>query len=83
LVGSTCHACIGDCSRCTSRDECTECKNHRYLYDTSCVSECPDWYYEQNGTENNGANGTCPNCPFECQTCETRVCALRVKKATR
>eukprot|EP00930_Biecheleria_cincta_P069288 TRINITY_DN57040_c0_g1_i1.p1 TRINITY_DN57040_c0_g1~~TRINITY_DN57040_c0_g1_i1.p1 ORF type:complete len:3579 (-),score=472.83 TRINITY_DN57040_c0_g1_i1:116-10780(-) len=40
LVGSTCHACIGDCSKCTSRDECTECKNHRYLYDTTCVSEC-------------------------------------------
>lgn len=70
LVGSTCQECIEDCSKCASRDECLECKNHRFLYDSACVSECPDWYYERNGTENDGGNGTCPNCPLECKTCE-------------
>ena len=42
-------ACLTECTTCSSLTVCTACSSDFYLYDSTCISPCPNGYY---GSEN-------------------------------
>lgn len=61
-----CKACDAKCSICygTSSAECTQCSTGYFLFNTECISTCPDGYYSYSIPKN-----TCFRCVFYCKTC--------------
>jgi proprotein convertase subtilisin/kexin type 5 len=57
-----CAECEEPCSRCLKSDECIDCIAGYYYYKGSCMTKCPDMYYES-------AN-TCQPCESPCLTCK-------------
>ncbi|CAJ1378543.1 unnamed protein product [Effrenium voratum] len=75
-IGRECVLCEGNCSTCTTKTECTQCKNGAFLsHKGECNLECPDGYYEERPAGGGAVGGTCVVCPGDCNTCENaEVC---------
>lgn len=65
-VNALCFKCPSVCEACTSATVCTKCEYHNYLgRNGSCLYKCPQVLLEA-GQE----RPTCPNCRYDCLTCD-------------
>lgn len=78
-VGRRCESCHSDCMTCTRENQCTQCRNGKYLTPSSwCEASCPHGTYK-NGT---GAIGnTCDPCPGDYSACIHPTYATECKHA--
>ncbi|KAM4678591.1 uncharacterized protein O3C94_010455 [Discoglossus pictus] len=67
LFSQSCEKCSVTCESCTgSSDNCLKCKSDEYnlfLHEGSCISTCPDGYFEN-------VEGYCEACDNSCKACD-------------
>ena len=62
-----CSACSSECYECTGEATyCTSCTSGVYLYKNTCLVDCPEMYW--------GNQGTCVSCGTYCETCGVNGC---------
>ncbi|KAK3853126.1 hypothetical protein Pcinc_022851 [Petrolisthes cinctipes] len=61
-VNGSCLRCGGLCEQCTSSDHCLACSHRLLLVNSTCLTTCPDGYYELD-------NNKCGSCFPQCNTC--------------
>lgn len=70
--GKQCVPCPGSCSSClatsTTEATCYYCESPLFLYQGSCVSDCPTGFFSVTST---AGTRTCQTCSSNCQTCIT------------
>ena len=72
---NSCISCVYPCRRCQSIDLCLSCQtnseanNQTYLWESSCIEECPLGTYADDSTLK------CIKCSYPCYTCSSsRIC---------
>ena len=61
-----CQKCDDSCKTCyqsNNNKTCLSCWESFYLYENTCLKECPFSYYKNNDTQ------TCSKCHFSCEAC--------------
>ena len=69
---------MADCNKCTSKTQCSECKNSKYLKsdNTGCITDCTT-DPNKNNIWTNSNNKKCIKCNVtyaDCVTCDSSVC---------
>ena len=66
-INNTCEPCISSCSTCEfSIFNCTSCDSTKVLFESTCLSACPDKFYY--------SNGLCLKCQENCDICNSTEC---------
>ncbi|XP_071529775.1 furin-like protease 2 isoform X2 [Panulirus ornatus] len=61
-VNGTCLHCGSHCTECTSPDQCISCDHHLLLTNGSCLTNCPEGFFEME-------DNRCGSCYPQCKTC--------------
>lgn len=68
LANFTCALCPAQCGNCTSPAVCQSCRAPFFLYNFTCLQDCPDGFYKD--------NLVCRQCSNPCLTCTSATACL-------